>query len=71
MKKLLLLLAAVCICVMIPSTHSYTEDTATVRLARTIYAIAGDQDYDTMLAVGTVVMNRMPGLALMRMEVPA
>ncbi len=59
MKKLLLLLAVVCICVMIPSTHSYTEDTATVRLAQTIYAIAGDQDYETMLAVGTVIMNRV------------
>ena len=59
MKKLLLFLAAVCICVMIPSTHSYTEDTATVRLAQTIYAIAGNEDYDTMLAVGTVIMNRV------------
>ena len=59
MKKLLLLLIAVCICVVIPTTHSYTEDTATVRLARTIYAIAGDQDYETQLAVGTVIMNRV------------
>ena len=59
MKKLLLLLIAVCICVVIPTTHSYTEDTATVRLARTIYAIAGDQDYETQLAIGTVIMNRV------------
>lgn len=59
MKKLLLLLTAVCICVIIPTTHSYTEDTATVRLARTIYAIAGDQDYETQLAIGTVIMNRV------------
>lgn len=59
MKKLLLFLAAVCICVAIPSTHSYTEDNATVRLARTIYAIAGDQDYETQLAIGTVIMNRV------------
>jgi len=58
-KRLLLFLAIVCICVAIPSAHSYTEDTATIRLARTIYAIAGDQDYETQLAIGTVIMNRV------------
>lgn len=58
MKKLLLFLAVMCACVAIPAT-SYTEDSATVRLARTIYALAADESYETKLAIGTVVMNRV------------
>lgn len=58
MKKLLLFLAAMCICAAIPAP-SYTEDSATVRLARTIYALAADEPYETKLAIGTVVMNRV------------
>ncbi|MCQ2436903.1 MAG: cell wall hydrolase [Clostridia bacterium] len=38
---------------------SYTEDRATVRLAQTIYALGHDEAYDTKLAIGSVVMNRV------------
>lgn len=58
MKKLLLFLAVMCACVAIPAP-SYTEDSATVRLARTIYALAAHESYETKLAIGTVVMNRV------------
>lgn len=51
----LLVLAAIA---CVPSV-SFTEDAATVRLARTIYALAGADDYETKLAIGTVVMNRV------------
>lgn len=58
MKKLLLFLLAACICAAIP-VSSFTEDSATVRLARTIYALAADEDYATKLDIATVVMNRV------------
>ena len=40
-------------------TVCFTEDTDTVRLARTIYALARDESYDTKLALGSLVMNRV------------
>ena len=40
-------------------TVSYTEDQDAILLARTIYALARDESYDTKLAIGTVVMNRV------------
>ena len=43
---------------LIPSV-SFTEDRDTVLLARTIYALAGHESYETKLAIGTVVMNRV------------
>ena len=58
MKKLLLFLLALCACAAIPAA-GFTEDTATVRLAKTIYTLAGSEDYDTKLAIGTVIMNRV------------
>lgn len=58
MKKILVFLAVMCLCAAIPSVN-FTEDKSTVRLARTIYAIAGTEDYETQLAIGTVVMNRL------------
>lgn len=51
-------LLAMCICAAIPAA-GFTEDSATVRLAKTIYTLAGDEDYATKLAIGTVVMNRV------------
>ncbi len=45
-------------CVFIPSVD-YTEDRDTVLLARTIYALCRDESYNTKLALGTVVMNRV------------
>ena len=53
----LVLLAAVT-CLFIPSV-SFTEDRATIQLARTIYALGKDESYETKLALGTVVMNRV------------
>ena len=51
-------LLAVLACAMIPSV-SFTEDRDTVLLARTLYALARNESYETKLALGTVVMNRL------------
>lgn len=45
-------------CAFLPSVR-FTEDRDTVLLARTIYALGKDESYDTKLALGTVVMNRV------------
>lgn len=60
MRKLTVLLAVVVllVCMLIPSA-SFTEDAATVQLARTIYALGRHESYETKLALGTVVMNRV------------
>ena len=52
------MLLAVLACVLIPSL-SFTEDRDTVLLARTIYALGKGESYETKLALGTVVMNRL------------
>lgn len=46
------------VCAMLPSV-SFTEDQDTILLARTIYALGKDESYETKLAIGTVVMNRV------------
>lgn len=51
-------LVAVLACAMIPSV-SFTEDRDTVLLAQTIYALGRRESYETKLALGTVVMNRV------------
>lgn len=53
-----LMMLAMLACVFIPSV-SFTEDTNTVLLARTIYALGKDESYETKLALGSVVMNRV------------
>ena len=60
MKKWIALLAAavMIVCALAPSA-SFTEDRDTVLLARAIYALARDEDYDVKLAIGTVAMNRV------------
>ncbi len=45
-------------CMLVPSV-SFTEDRDTVLLARTISALARNESYETKLAIGTVVMNRV------------
>ena len=55
--------AAVCIALLflvaaLPSL-TFTEDRATVQLARAVYAIARDESYEAKLAVATVAMNRL------------
>lgn len=52
------MLLAVLACALIPSV-SFTEDRDTVLLARTIYALGKGESYETKLALGTVVMNRV------------
>jgi len=54
----LLALAAMLGCVLAPHP-GFTEDRDTVQLARCIYALARNESYETKLAIGTVVMNRM------------
>ena len=60
MRKLIWLPAVVVLlaCMLIPSV-SFTEDADTVQLARTIYALGRHESYETKLALGTVVMNRV------------
>ena len=60
MRKMLVLAAvmAALVCALVPSV-SFTEDEDTVLLARTIYALGKSESYETKLAIGTVVMNRV------------
>lgn len=58
MKKLAMILAmALAIALLAPM--GFTEDQNTERLARVIYAMAGNASYEAKLAVGSVVMNRV------------
>ena len=57
MLSLLLCVAALAF-VFVPSA-SYTEDHDTILLARTIYALGKNESYETKLALGSVVMNRV------------
>ena len=56
--RILLAAAVMCAIVLMPVASS-TEDNETTLLAQTIYAMAGDEDYDTQLAIGSVIMNRL------------
>ena len=60
MKKLIAAAAllALLACTLLP-TASFTEDKDTIRLARTIYALGKNESYETKLALGCVVMNRL------------
>lgn len=60
MKRLILLIAvaAMLACILVPGV-SFTEDNDTIQLARSIYALARSESYDTKLAIGCVVMNRV------------
>ena len=44
--------------IAIPSI-GITEDVETVMLAKTLYTLCQDESYDTMIAMGTVIMNRV------------
>lgn len=46
------------ITMMIPHV-SFTEDNDTILLAKSLYALAREESYETKLALGTVVMNRV------------
>jgi len=60
LKKIVLLgIVIVALAVGLFPRTVFTEDQATMRLARTIYAMAGQEDYATKLAIGSLVMNRV------------
>lgn len=60
MRRLIcaLVMLAMLACMFIPSV-SFTEDRDTVLLARAIYALGKNESYETKLALGSVVMNRV------------
>ncbi len=61
MRKMMALIVLVVVLgatVLFPSV-SFTEDRDTVLLAKTIYALCRNESYETKLAIGTVVMNRV------------
>lgn len=58
MKKAIIFVLIVCVCISVP-TFSFTEDRASVDLAKTLYTLAGDQSDETIMALGTVIMNRV------------
>ena len=60
MKKWIALICILifALCALWPSA-AFTEDDDTVLLARAIYALARDEGYDTKLAIGALVMNRV------------
>lgn len=55
------ILAAAVLLAVIFSTpiHGLSEDKSTVQLARVIYAVARNENYDAKLALGSVAMNRV------------
>lgn len=60
MRKIVALMAlAVMLAVALVPSVSFTEDRDTVLLAKTIYALGKNESYETKLALGTVVMNRV------------
>ena len=60
MKRFAAVLIALALlaCALIPSV-GFTEDRDTVLLARALYALGKNESYETKLALGTVVMNRV------------
>lgn len=60
MRRIMVLMAlAAMLAMMLVPTVSFTEDRDTVLLAKTIYALGKNESYETKLALGTVVMNRV------------
>ncbi len=57
MKRLLC--AALLLALMVIPGIGLTEGSDTIRLARTIYTLGRDESYDTLLMIGSVVMNRV------------
>ena len=60
MKRFAAVLIALALlaCALIPSV-GFTEDRDTVLRARALYALGKNESYETKLALGTVVMNRV------------
>lgn len=58
MRKAAMCFALLFLVAVLPSL-TFTEDQATVRLARAIYALARDEGYQTKLAVASAALNRV------------
>ena len=58
-KRVILLCLVIAILSVAFTFPSYTEDRDTILLARVIYALGKNESYETKLALGTVVMNRV------------
>lgn len=59
-RRVRLWLAAALICAIVLSpAASSTEDNETALLARALHALAGGEEYGTLLAVGSVMLNRV------------
>ena len=58
MRKAAVFLALLFLTAAIPSL-SFSEDRATVQLARVVYALARDEGYSAKLAVASVALNRV------------
>lgn len=58
MARLAMAVLLVCIIVMAPVASS-TEDNETALLAQTLHAMANGEEYGTLLAVGSVMLNRV------------
>ena len=56
--RLALAAALVCAIALVPVASS-TEDNETAQLARALHALAGGEEYGTLLAVGSVMLNRV------------
>lgn len=56
--RLIIAAALVCVIVIAPVASS-TEDNETAQLARTLHVMASGEDYGTLLAVGSVMLNRV------------
>ncbi len=57
MKRLLC--AALILAILILPTLGLTEGADTIRLAKTLYLLGRGESYETLLDLGTVVMNRV------------
>lgn len=51
--------AIILICALLLPVVSFTEDEDTIHLARVIYALGRAENYETKVAIGSVVMNRV------------
>ena len=58
-RGIVLLLSMVALFAVCFGGTSYTEDGESIELAKVLYACAKTESYDTKLALGTVVMNRV------------
>ena len=59
MKKVFLVALLLCVCASLLPGIGFSEDESTLMLAQTLYTLAGDESDETMLQLGSVIMNRV------------